>query len=125
MGPIKGKKTDTGADVYESLADVHLSFDGFKVFEANSGDIILRGRNGMRDHLFPLDRAVQKYLDWMDLVYTYARAGIAGWSEAYDIAKEFRARIDEAVAQRKKLNRPIPENVEKLLGTSANKTPEH
>ena len=125
MGPIKGKKTDTGADVYEGLADAHMSFDGFKVFEANCGDIILRGRNGQRDVLFPLDRAVQKYIDWMELVYAYARGGVAGWDTMMDIAKEFKARIEEAVGQRKKLNRPVPESALKLLGMPTNMAPEH
>lgn len=125
MGPIKGKKTKTGADMYEGLSDAHMSFAGIRVFEAAGGDIILRGRNGQRDVLFPLEKAVQKYTEWTDLTYTYARQGIHGWDEMMDIGKEFRARIDEACDQRKKLNRPIPDSVKILLGMPTATAPEH
>lgn len=115
MGIIKGKKTNTGADVYDSMQDVHLSFDQFRYMEAVNGDIVLRGRNGGRDHLFPLEKAAAKYVNWMDLVYSYFRNGINGWDTAFEIGKEFRARICEAVEQRKKEGRDVPESALRIV----------
>ena len=107
-GKVKGAKTAKGADVYAGLSNVHLSFDGIKHLEAISGDIILRGRNGQRDVLFPLEKAVRKYFDWMDMVHLYASRAIAGWPEMMDIAQDFKARICEAVEQRKQMQMDVP-----------------
>ena len=107
-GKVKGAKTDKGADVYAGLSNVHLSFDGIAHMEAISGDIILRGRGGQRDVLFPLEKAVCKYFDWMDMVYLYASRGINGWTEMMDIAQDFKARICEAVEQRKQMQMDVP-----------------
>ena len=107
-GKVKGAKTDKGADVYAGLSNVHLSFDGIKHLEAISGDIILRGRGGQRDVLFPLEKAVRKYFDWMDMVHLYASRAINGWPEMMDIAQDFKARICEAVEQRKQMQMDVP-----------------
>ena len=107
-GKIKGAKTDKGADVYAGLSNAHLSFTGIGGMEAISGDIILRGRHGQRDVLFPLEKAVRKYFDWMDMVHMYASRGINGWTEMMDIAQDFKARICEAVEQRKKMQLDVP-----------------
>ena len=113
-GIIKGQTTSTGATMYDGLDNAHMSFTGIGCLEAVSGDVVLRGRNGQRDVLFPLERAAQRYFEWMDLVAAYARNGVAGWDEAYDIAKDFRAKICEAVAQRKKLEFPVPPAAQKI-----------
>lgn len=107
-GKVKGAKTDKGADVYAGLSNAHLSFDGIAHMEAISGDIILRGRNGQRDVLFPLEKAVRKYFDWMDMVHLYASRGIKNWTEMMDIAQDFKARICEAVEQRKQMQMDVP-----------------
>ena len=121
-GIIKGQTTSTGATMYDGLANAHMSFTGIGCLEAISGDIILRGRHGQRDVLFPLERAAQRYFEWMDLVAAYARNGIQGWQEAYDIAKDFKAKICEAVAQRKKLEFPVPPAAQRIAdgATTAN-----
>ena len=107
-GIIKGQTTSTGATMYDGLAHAHMSFTGIGCLEAVGGVIILRGRNGQRDVLFTLERAAKRYFEWMDLVAAYARNGIQGWQEAYDIAKDFKAKICEAVAQCKQLETPVP-----------------
>lgn len=123
-GIIKGVTTDTGATMYDGLADARMSFNGIGLLEAIAGDVVLRGRNGQRDVLFPLERAVRRYFEWMDLTMAYARNGVAGWDTMMDIAKDFRAKILEAANQRRKENasgtgvtRPIPEDVLKLEGS--------
>jgi hypothetical protein len=116
-GIIKGMTTSTGATMYDGLADAHMSFNGIGCLESCAGDVILRGRNGQRDVLFPLEKAVQRYFEWMDLIAVYARNGINGWQEAMDIAKDFRAKILEAAQQRRNEGRPVPPDVIKLEGS--------
>lgn len=116
FGVIKGQTTSTGATMYDGLENAHMSFSGIGCLEAISGDVVLRGRNGQRDVLFPLERAVQRYFEWMDLTTAYARNAVEGWTEMMDIAQDFKAKICEAVAQRKKENMPIPENAAKVAG---------
>lgn len=117
-GIIKGQTTSTGATMYDGLSEAHMSFNGIGYLESISGDVLLRGRNGQRDVLFPLERAAQRYFEWMDLTATYARNGVKGWDEMMDIAKDFKAKICEAVEQRKKLEFPIPPAAAKIAGIS-------
>ena len=107
-GKIKDIKTDKGADLYAGLSNAIMSFDGIGLLEAISGEIILRGRNGQRDVLFPLEKAVRKYFDWMDMVHLYASRGIRGWDTMMDIAQDFKAKICEAVEQRKQMQMDVP-----------------
>ena len=116
FGVIKGQTTSTGATMYDGLDNARMSFSGIGCLEAISGDVVLRGRNGQRDVLFPLERAVQRYFEWMDLTTAYLKNGVEGWSEMMDIAQDFKAKICEAVAQRKKANMPVPENAAKVAG---------
>lgn len=109
-GKVKDVKTDKGADVYAGLSNAIMSFDGIGLLEAVSGEIILRGRNGQRDVLFPLEKAVRKYFDWMDMVHLYASRGVRGWDSMMDIAQDFKARICEAVEQRKQMQLDVPKD---------------
>lgn len=115
-GIIKGMTTSTGATMYDGLADAHMSLTGIGCLEAISGDVVLRGRHGQRDVLFKLERAADRYFEWMDLTCAYARAGVKGWDDMMDLAKDFKAKICEAVAQRQREGRPIPENAAKIAG---------
>jgi len=117
-GRIKGAKTDKGADVYAGLTNATMSFDGIKYLEALNGNIVLRGRNGQRDVIFTLEKATAKYLSWMDMVYQYAKLGVKGWDTMMDIGKDFKARICEAVYQRKKMGLKVPADAEKLAQVS-------
>ena len=117
-GKIKGVTTSTGADVYAGLSNAHMTFDGIRYLEALNGNVILRGRNGIRDRIFTLEKATQKYLEWMNMTYAYARQGISGWDQMMDIGKDFKARICEAVAQRKKLGLKVPADAQQLVDAS-------
>ena len=119
-GIIKGATTSTGATMYDGLADAHMSFDGIGILEAVSGDVLMRGRNGQRDVLFPLERAVQRYFEWMDLTLAYARNAIAGWDTMMDIAQDFKAKILEAANHPRKEGREIPAVVLKMEGKLTN-----
>ena len=119
-GIIKGMTTSTGATMYDGLADAHMSFNGIGCLEAVAGDVVLRGRNGQRDVLFPLERAVHRYFEWMDLTMAYCKNGIANWDQMLDIAKDFHAKILEAAEQRRKEGREVPADVLKMEGKLPN-----
>lgn len=97
-------------DVYKGLHDSVQSFNGIKLLEAINGNIVLRGRNGQRDVIFPLEKAVEKYNDTMMTVSHYARYGVRGWDTLKDIADDFKARICEAVKQRRSMRLEVPQN---------------
>ena len=107
-GRIKGAKTETGADIYAGLTNAHMSFDGIKCLEAVNGNIVIRGRNGMRDHIIKLEKALERYFNWMDLVTNYCKLGVQGWQTAFDIAVDFKAKICEAVEQRMQAQEQVP-----------------
>jgi hypothetical protein len=109
MDTVK-KKTKSGADVYEDMHSSVQSFNGIGLLEAVNGNIVLRGRNGQRDVIFTLERAVEKYHDTVATVHQYARYGIRGWDTLKDIADDFKVRICEAVEQRRKMQLEIPAN---------------
>ena len=113
-GRIKGAKTETGADVYAGLTNAHMSFDGIKCLEAVNGNIVIRGRNGMRDHIVPLEKAITRYFNWMDLVTNYCKLAVSGWETAFDIAVDFKAKICEAIEQRMQDGEKIPEDALEL-----------
>lgn len=83
-------------------------FPGIGLLEMRGGQIVLRGRNGQRDTLFPLEKAVAKYSSTMETVHAMARGGQRGWDTLMEIAQDFRARIIEAVKYRMAKNEPIP-----------------
>lgn len=98
-------------DTYEGLHNSTQLFSGIGLMEALGGDIVLRGRGGERDHLIPLDKAVEKYSVTYDSMMQYARYGVRGWDTLKDIVDDLKVRIIEAHDQRKKLNRPITQDV--------------
>lgn len=112
---IKEVLTKPKADQYDGLHNSHQTFPGIGLLEAVQGMIVLRGRKGQRDVLFPVDKAVQKYYDTMQTVAQYAKYGVAGWDTLKDIADDLKVRIKEACEQLTKMNRPVPEEAVKLL----------
>ena len=104
-------------EMYNSLHESTQTFSGIKCFEVINGNIVLRGRKGIRDHIIPLEKSVDKYYDTIDLVHKYALYGIRGWDTLKDLADELKYRILEAVKQRESLKLPVDEKVLKFCST--------
>lgn len=84
------------------------SFNKFGLFEAINGNLVLRGRHGERDHIYPLERAVKKYEEQKRYAYKMWRIAMPGWDDMEEINKDFKFNILEAIKQRRSLNMPIP-----------------
>ena len=80
------------------------TFGGIGLFEAINGEVVLRGRKGHRDMIFPLHRAVDKYNWAIDMAQQMVRTGMKGWDTMLDFCDDFAAKICEAVDQRRSLN---------------------
>lgn len=87
------------------------NFGKIGFLEAVNGELVLRGREGERDHLYPLNRAIKRYDETCKMVTAMLRAGIKGWDTLMDIAYDFEAKILEAVRQRRSLNIPTEQAV--------------
>lgn len=98
-------------ETYKSLAESTQTFPGIGLLEAREGDVILRGRNGLRDYLYPLEKAIRRYYETKRMVAAMAKNGIRGWDTLMDIQKEMLASILEAFDQRELLGRPCSQTV--------------
>ena len=85
------------------------------MFEAALGNVVLRGRRGQRDMVFPLDKAVKRYYYTISMMESMLRTGIRGWDTMKDIADELKGKIREAVAQRHQLAQPVPPDAENFI----------
>lgn len=90
------------------IQDSTQSFDKIGLFEVKNGDVVLRGRHGERDHVYPIDKAISRYNETQKMLFAMARHAIRGWDTLGDVVKDLRGKILEAVEQRRKLNRFIP-----------------
>ena len=104
----------TDRETYNGILGSTQTFGGIGILEAVCGDVVLRGRNGQRDHLYPLERALSRYYETKRMVSRMARHGVRGWDTLMDIAEEMQARILEACRQRRELNREIPQAVQEF-----------
>lgn len=119
------KTTDTekkNADEPDSTHDAPKpsaspsSFGKIGLLEAVNGNIVLRGRHGERDHVFPLEKALQKYDETAIYAARMLKYGLPQWDEMMQINEEFKFRILEALNQRRSLNIETPkELLDKLL----------
>jgi|BioPla2DNA2_1021312.scaffolds.fasta_scaffold00904_13 hypothetical protein len=85
------------------------SFSKIGALQAISGDIKLVGRDGERDHLFSPETSIDKYYMASDKVVRMHKMSDPGWMTYQEIANDLKARIFEALDQRRSLDRPISE----------------
>lgn len=83
-------------------------FHRIGLFEAINGDIVIRGRAGERDHLCPLEKLPKMYEERHELMLAMCRAGQRGWDTVADMLDDYKAKILEAIAQRRSMNIDIP-----------------
>ena len=102
-------------EVYKGLTESTQTFPGIGLLEARCGDVILRGRNGIRDYLYPIDKAIRRYIETKRMVAAMARNAIRGWDTLMDIQKEMLSVIAEAYKQRLSMNIEVPKHISEFL----------
>lgn len=87
------------------------SFNKIGLFEAINGNIVLRGRHGERDHIYPLEKAIKQYHDTLYAAHKLMQNGFPNWEELVELNREFKFRILEALEQRRSLNIETPKEL--------------
>lgn len=105
---VKEKTGTRKTDTYAGLQDSTQTFGAIGLLEATAGDVVLRGREGERDHLYPLPRAIRRYYQTLHMINALVKHGVRGWDTLMDINNELQQKILEAIKQRRSLNRGIP-----------------
>ena len=101
----------TKASKYDSLGNAKQSFNGIKFIQALNGQVVIRGRQGQRDMLYPLHRAVKMFFR-MGLFYQKLKKNAPAIVYQFKaVLKDFGAKILQAVKQRAAMNQPLPPGV--------------
>lgn len=108
MSDKKKRNGKPAADIYPNFLDSTQTFGAIGLLEAVQGDVILRGRHGERDHLYPLPKAIAWSRNADTMTLSMLKHGVKGWDTMKDISDDLRAKILEAINQRRALGRPIP-----------------
>lgn len=109
----KPEETDTGNESQAASSSAQ-SYSKIGWFDVKNGDVVLRGRHGERDHIYPLHAAITRYEESQQMLFAQVRNGIRGWDTFADVIKDMRAKILEAIEQRRHLNLPIPQEALKF-----------
>lgn len=105
---VKNEKND-GWEAHESASQPSQTFNKIGLLSAVGGVLYLTGRNGERDHLYPLHRAVKRYFETRKMVMAMFRNGMRGWDTLQEICDEMKAKILETIDQRRHMNLPVDE----------------
>ena len=105
--PLKNKAEDAQEPETVPVRNVSQGFGKIGYLAAEGGVLKLYGRNGERDHLYPLDTAVKRHA-WVKHAATKMfKNGINGWQEMVEIEQDMRAKILECIKQRRSMNLPM------------------
>ena len=101
---------------YASVAESTQTFSGIGMFKVENGDVKLCGRHGERDHIYPIEKAIKRYDETALMILSLAKRGVSGWDVLMDINNDFKAKILEAIKQRRAMNIEVefPEEVLKF-----------
>lgn len=97
--PVKEVKKQQG--VYNSFGESRQSFDKVGLFEVFNGDLILRGRHGERDHVYPIHRALERFWRQLDIYKYWQLNGFFTQCQEWRyVLQDFGHKVLEALAQR-------------------------
>ena len=87
--------------LYESFAQSKQTFPKVRLLEAINGNLVLRGRKGQRDVLYPIAKACKMFFKMFE-VYTYWRSNgfLSQCDELKLVVYELGRKIQEAIAAR-------------------------
>lgn len=101
-------RRDAGA--HEGIAGSSQTFDGIGLIDVNpaDGNLILRGRHGMRDRAVPVERALKWYTDAGRMAEAMLRNGVRGWDVLLEVRSEIKGKLLDSIRIRRKNNIPVP-----------------
>lgn len=93
---------------FSSLDKSKQTFDGIRLVEAVNGNLVLRGRNGMRDMIYPLDKAWPMFFRMCEFYKKLYTLGTNVADEMRDVLYNFGRSMQQAIDQRKKFEEKLP-----------------
>lgn len=95
----KEVKKSTG--LYQDFAHSKQTFPNVRFFEAINGNVVLRGKDGARDRIYPLPKACKRFWAMMDAYSFWKLNGFTTQCEELKLVLyELGRKIQQAVAQR-------------------------
>lgn len=89
------------APVYENLSASKQRFDEIRRLEAINGQVVLRGKEGRRDKIFPLALAIKRFSKWYVICKSWSEKGFKDQiDELKLVLEELGSKIVEAIVQR-------------------------
>lgn len=89
------------AETYQNLSASKQRFDEIRRLQAINGDVVLRGKEGRRDKIFPLHLAVKRFSNWYKICKSWSEKGFKGQIEELKLVlEELGSKIIEAIVQR-------------------------
>lgn len=110
--PRNNTRLKKRAKQYQNFSSSHQSFDEIKFIEAVDGVVILRGKEGRPDHMYPLSLISQRFWRWFGIYKNWMKDGFTTQcDELGQVLEMIGARIQEAIVQRTKGNTlfPVPD----------------
>ena len=87
--------------MYDDFSTSRQSFDQIRMFEAINGNIVLRGRNGRRDTIYPLQKAAKRFSRWYAIFCQWEAKGFHRQTdELQQVLEQLGHKIQQAVSQR-------------------------
>lgn len=98
---IPKQEVKKSQNMYDSFGQSRQTFPKIGMLEAINGNIVLRGRRGRRDQIYPLLLAAQRFSKWFSIWRRWQKNGFHTQNQELKLVLiEFGAKIQQAIAQR-------------------------
>lgn len=89
------------AQTYENLSASKQRFDQIRRLEAINGEVVLRGKEGRRDKVYPLMMAIKRFAKWYQICMSwYAKGFTTQIDQLKLVLEQLGSKIIEAIVQR-------------------------
>ena len=88
-------------EVYQNLSASKQRFDQIRRLQAINGEVVLRGKQGRRDKVYPLALAIKRFSKWFVICRSWHEKGFTGQTQELKLVlQQLGAKIVEAIVQR-------------------------
>lgn len=97
------------APQYENFSSSKQRFDEVGMFVAEAGFVMLKGRNGRPDMIYPLEKAMKRIFSMARIYFEWMHNGFVSQCEQLrEVLLEFACKFQQAMAQRIGLGMTVP-----------------